>query len=54
MQAAPVDNKEVLHHLIVVACKIIHNYSGIFDEIQLSIMTCVKAYIGSHGEHFEH
>jgi hypothetical protein len=51
--AAPVDNKEALHHRIVDACQTIHNYPSIFERMWWSMMRHVKACIESHG-HFEH
>jgi hypothetical protein len=51
--AAPVDNKETLHHHIVDAYQTIHNYGGIFQWIQQSMMRYVEACIASHVGHFE-
>jgi hypothetical protein len=52
--AAPVENKQALHHHIVDACQTIHIYPGIFEWMQWSMMRCVKVCIKSHVGHFEH
>jgi hypothetical protein len=52
--AVPVGNKEALHHHTVDACKTNHNYPHIFEQMQWSMMRHVKAYTGSHSQHFEH
>jgi hypothetical protein len=52
--AAPVDNKEALHHRIEDACQTICNYPGIFVRMWRSLMRRVKACIQSHAGHFEH
>jgi hypothetical protein len=52
--AAPVDNQEALHHLIVDVCQTIRNYPGIFERMRPSMMRCVEACIESRGGHFEH
>jgi hypothetical protein len=36
--AAPVDNKEAIHHLIVDACQTIRNYPGIFEPMWRSVL----------------
>jgi hypothetical protein len=43
--AAPVDNKEALHHRIVDACQTIRNYSDIFERMRRSMMRRVEACI---------
>jgi hypothetical protein len=52
--AAPVENKEALHHRIVDGCQTIRNYPGIFEQIKRSMMRRVEACVESHGGHFEH
>jgi hypothetical protein len=54
VHAAPVDNKEALHHRIVDVCQTIRNYPGIFERMRRSMMKRVEACIESHGGHFEH
>jgi hypothetical protein len=52
--AAPVDNKEALHHRTVDACQTIRNYPSIFEQMRRSMLRCVQACSESHGGHFEH
>jgi hypothetical protein len=52
--AAPVDNKEALHHRIVDACQTIHNYPGILERMRRSMMRHVEVCTESRGGHFEH
>jgi hypothetical protein len=47
---APVGNEEAFHHLIVIACQTIRNYSGISEWMQGSMMRRVEACIESHTE----
>jgi hypothetical protein len=47
--AAPVDNKESLHHFIVDACQTIRNRRDIFERMWRSMMRRVEARIESHG-----
>jgi hypothetical protein len=51
--AAPVDNKEALHHGIVDVCQTIHNCPAISERMRQYMMRRVEACIDSHGEHFE-
>jgi hypothetical protein len=52
--AAPLHNKETLHHRSVDACQTIHNYPVVFEGMPPSIMRRVEAYVESHGRHSEH
>jgi hypothetical protein len=53
LNAAPVDNEELLHR-IVEACQTISRYPGIFARMRRSMMRRVEACMESHGGHFEH
>jgi hypothetical protein len=50
MHAAPVDNKEALHHRIVDACQTIGNYPDVFERMRRSMMRYVEARIESQGD----
>jgi hypothetical protein len=52
--AAPVDDKEPLHHRIMDACQTICNCPGIFEWMRRSMMLRVQACIESHEENVEH
>jgi hypothetical protein len=50
--AAPVGNKEALHHRIVDARQTIWNYPGIYEWMQQSTMRHVEVCTESHRGHF--
>jgi hypothetical protein len=54
VHAAPVDNKEALHHRIVDACQTISNYPRHLWTDAAVMMRHVEACTESHGGHFEH
>jgi hypothetical protein len=45
VHAAPVDNEEALHRLIVDICQTIRNCPGIFERIPHAVMGRVEACI---------
>jgi hypothetical protein len=49
--AAPVNNEESLHDLIVDVCQTTRNYLGMSELIRRSKMGRVVVCIESHGEH---
>jgi hypothetical protein len=51
---APVDNEKAFDHRIVDACRTIHNYPGIFEQMRRSMMIRAEASTESRGTHFEH
>jgi hypothetical protein len=49
--AAPVVNKEALHHLIVDACETISNHRSNFQRVRRPTMRLTEGCIKSHGGH---
>jgi hypothetical protein len=43
--AAPVDNKETLHHRIVDACQIIRSYPGVCERMRRYMWRIFGAFI---------
>jgi hypothetical protein len=54
MYSAPADNKEALHHRVMVACQTNSNYPAIYEWMQRSMTRRVEACIEYHGGRFEH
>jgi hypothetical protein len=52
--AAPLDNKEALHHPIVDPCQTTRNYHGISEQMWRSMAGHVKMGTESCGGHFGH
>jgi hypothetical protein len=50
--AAPVNNKETVHHRIVDACQTILNYLGIIERLRRFMMRRVESWIEYHFVHF--
>jgi hypothetical protein len=52
--AAPVDNKEALHHRIVNASQTIRNHPGVFEWMGRSMVIRIETCIESRRRYFEH